>query len=327
VDFVKLPDQQVTLTDNQEAYSIELGSLRTSRQYEFNVLFLNSRSREFKPTKGKVSCNCLIGSFDDKSIEPGQTGRISVRIRTKAGGGEYAQVAIIESSAGDPLMLNIRGVALHGLEFANLGSKVTSLKQGEVLDAVLEPQFSDIDLNSVVLTPQTGVLDVTSSKIDGNKIRLKLLVLRAPSTNLLQESFKLKFNISNSTTSVEESLDFLVRSKAITIRPSIVKLTTPEDESSTDSNYVGTFWITNPPEPLGKVGDGKIEILLDTTEEVLASEVSSLAKEDTGLKCEFRVAIPKSIAGKQPRDNWMKLLVRIDGQEVGRLRCILVRGH
>ena len=147
-NFVRLPDQQITLVDNRDAYSIELGVLRASRQYEFSVVFLNSRTKEFRPTKGKISCNCLVGVFEDKSTAPGQTGRIGIRIRTKPDGGEYAQVAIVESSTGAPLMLNIHGVAVRGLEFANLGSKVASLNKGELIDAVLEPQFGDVDLQT-----------------------------------------------------------------------------------------------------------------------------------------------------------------------------------
>jgi hypothetical protein len=323
-NFVRLPDQQITLLDNQDAYSIKLGLLRASRQYEFSVIVLNSRTREFKPTKGKVSCNCLVGSFDDKSIAQGQTGRIDIRIRTRPAGGEYAQVAIVESSAGDSVMLNIHGLAVHGLEFVNLGAKVASLKKGELVEAVLEPQFSDVYLPSVTLEPQTGTLSIVSSEIDGGKIRLKLLVLRTPSTSLLQETFKLTFKTTNSEKSIAENLDFSVRSEEVTIRPSIVRLM-HEDGSSENAIYMGNFWIINPPDSLTKVEDGKFEFLLEATEDVLSTE-TSLAMEKTGLKCDFRVMIPKAILEKVRGDSWLRFIVRINGQEIGRLRCIFVHG-
>ena len=320
--FLSLPDQTVTLTESEDSHTIDLGRLRAGCNYEVKVKYLNSRSRAFLPTRAHVSCNCIVGSFADKGVDPGSYGELLLRIRTKTVAGNLGQQAVIESESGSVMKLEVRGSAIHGLEFSKSEIRVPSLKQGDIFDAALQPQFDDVDLDSVVIEPLHGNLSLSSFEIRNGSAHLKLKVERKPSTSFLSESFKLKYKSKDRESLNEESIELFAVSNEPSIKPTFVRLSGAH-ETDLGLVFTGDIMCLNFPDSFGFNTGDHFDLVLEKKNITLQATVKSSKKLSSVVKCQFEVAIPREVISETSTGEWLKLKVRFNGNDLGWFRCVV----
>ena len=319
---VLLAEQNLQLTDNEDTYRVNVGSIRAGMAYELKVAFENHRNTTFLPKKVRVSCNCVVGAFDSEPVEPGKSGSFLVRLQPKDGGGEIGQTILIEPVQGKPFSILVVGKALPCFTFVGAPYRVPKLDASVEIETILEAQYEEIDLSTLEIASLSAALELVKSEIHNRSGVATFRVREAPRRDFISEILVLRFEDKHGDTVFEQRIGLTIRSKEVVARPTILRLS-KVGERDGSSIWEGSFTIFNAPDDfhtLDKAGFSASQVG-DSIK--LQSSLKSISKQQFSHKCSFEISIPKNLEKQSEKGDWLLLSLSIGGLDFIGMRCVL----
>jgi uncharacterized protein YkuJ len=290
IRFEKLPQKLVEVTDFKQAYSFNLGDLRAESAYEIPVRLVNKTSEDIRPLKATTSCNCLVGSVPDQIIKPASSGEIVLRIRTKKYDSPIKQLVRLECANSIEIAIGLDGVIVPEFKASESEFAVERFDEQSRFEIVLVPQYDDIDMLSVELSPTAGVLKIVSSQTTSSGISAVLAVDQCPNDYVAREVLELRFKRKNDQVNLKTmGIGVKLRSQQTAMRPRIMVLHLDEKESDKSEfrTVKGVVSVLNLNTKNMPRLDDKCSIVLMDSQETIAGRFSRVGEDKNATQCEL----------------------------------------
>ncbi|MCU0720625.1 MAG: DUF1573 domain-containing protein [Pirellula sp.] len=324
VTFTKLTPHSFTLLPSKQHYRIDIGELRQGKDYELEVVVDNKTGVVFKAIKARTSCNCLVGVTDGGLIDNGEKGSIVFRFSTRK---DVFQQNVIIENEGEPVQLDLSGKIVPEFVLSPQRIDLKNSTASSSFEASFAPQYSDIDIMSVVVNCSSGFLSSLVTKRDQKEIKVLFTLERSMNTDVHSESIDVRFDSrdeeSKEVRSSNSFYSLVLRSDIVVARPSIVRMS--QDNSSSNSSWRGELLIYNLPSSAGRPHDQSIGLTIGAKLKVRGSIVEWIeTKSITRVVFEIESAdeAVKSIVDSR---DWHAIEFQLEAVELKGMKCVFVR--
>ena len=236
VVFEKLPAVRADATIAKMDAVLDLGELRSGKNYEVEVNLVNNRSEPLKPVRATTSCNCVVGSIESLEILPGKQGSLFLRFR--AGEQDLKHLARLEFDGQLFFDINLKGKVKLGFASSH-DSIILEGLHGKQVEITLAANFADIDITTVHVEPTYGYLKVKSVEAKEDSAVITLVEGETKWVSSARELLEVNYCLRDAkSVAKSQRVDLAINSNVVFARPRMLRMQTTHCIESED--YLST---------------------------------------------------------------------------------------